>query len=59
MTRNSTKCLTMSTTRTLSEGVCEAMYIDLIENSDMDDATVFRVLMETLVIDQIEAVWLT
>ena len=31
-----------------NEGIFEAMYIDLTENSDMDDATVFMVMMVTI-----------
>jgi len=31
-----------------NEGIFEALYIDLTENSDMDDATVFMVMMETI-----------
>ena len=31
-----------------TEGIFEALYMDLTENSDMDDATVFMVMMETI-----------
>ena len=31
-----------------NEGIYEAMYIDLSENSDMDTATIFTVMMETI-----------